>query len=119
MVAVNENEDYLLHVVDEIGLRLKNFATTNSISCIRYSSFTVENALLQKHWTLQNILDNMKRCSHILEKNKDVNIHLRQVAVEEEKLHTEDFDELEEEVLDYENSEDPDSFHHLDQYESR
>lgn len=67
---MNENEVYLTNLVNDIGLKLHSSAHCTAIQCIRHSCFTVEEALLKKHFTLQEILDNMERCNQLLEKNR-------------------------------------------------
>lgn len=61
--VINEYENYLLSLVHEIGLKLRCSATTTAIRCIRYSSFTIDQALLMKHWNLQYVLENIKECN--------------------------------------------------------
>lgn len=34
-----------------------------------YFRFTLEHAILMKHWTLPNILENMETCAHILKES--------------------------------------------------
>jgi len=60
---INEYEDYLLSLVNEIGLKLRCSATCTAVRCIRYSSFTINQALLMKHWNLKFVLDNIKECN--------------------------------------------------------
>lgn len=102
MVSVNENEDYLLNLVHEVGYRIKNLAITTAVHCIRHSYFSLENAILKKHWSLQNILDNLNHCNDILKLNKEFSIYLQQKQEEEKKFFSncnEDLDaELENEM---------------------
>lgn len=60
---INEYENYLLSLVHEIGLKLRCSATSTAIRCIRYSSFTIDQALLMKHWNLQFVLNSIKQCN--------------------------------------------------------
>ncbi|KAL1506158.1 hypothetical protein ABEB36_005571 [Hypothenemus hampei] len=64
--CINEYEDYLTHIIHEIGQKLHSTAHCTGIQCIRHSRFTLEHALLMKHWTLTNLLKNMDVCSKIL-----------------------------------------------------
>ena len=67
IVTVNEEEDYLLGLIHEIGMRTRNMAVGCSIRCLRSSIFSTEDALLEKHWNVQNILHNMDICRQKLQ----------------------------------------------------
>jgi len=67
--CINEYETYLMHLVHEIGVRLHSTAHCTGIQCIRHSRFTLEHALLIKHWDLDYILENMEMCNMILEES--------------------------------------------------
>lgn len=79
IVIVNEEEDYLLGLVHEIGMRAHNIAVGSSIRCIRCSIFSSEDALLEKHWNIQNVLHNMDLCRRKLETNGESTHYLRQI----------------------------------------
>lgn len=70
--CVNEYEKYLQTLIHEIGMKLNSSAHCTSIQCIRHSYFTLDNALLKKHWDLQNILTNMQQCRQILSENDHI-----------------------------------------------
>ncbi|CAG9853533.1 unnamed protein product [Phyllotreta striolata] len=70
--CINENENYLTTLIHDIGIRLHSTAHTTAIKCIRHSCFTLEHALLPKHWNLQNITKNMDMCSKLLRDNESV-----------------------------------------------
>ncbi|XP_014239768.1 mitochondrial mRNA pseudouridine synthase Trub2 isoform X2 [Cimex lectularius] len=57
--SINEYEAYLMALIQNIGLRLHSLATCTKIQCIKYSYFTLDDALLKKHWTLQNIITSL------------------------------------------------------------
>lgn len=67
--CINEYETYLTHLIHEIGVKLHSTAHCTGIQCIRHSRFTLEHALLMKHWSIENILDNIKMCSEILQES--------------------------------------------------
>lgn len=50
-------------------MKLHSTAHCVSIKCIRHSCFTLEHALLEKHWTLENIVANMGLCAELLNQN--------------------------------------------------
>ncbi|CAH0559662.1 unnamed protein product [Brassicogethes aeneus] len=70
--CINENESYLTTFIHEIGTKLHSTAHCTALQCVRHSCFTLEDALLKKHFTLQNVLTNMEKCSIKLEENKDL-----------------------------------------------
>lgn len=70
--CVNEYEGYLKALIHEIGMKLRSSAHCTGIQCIRHSYFTIDNALLKKHWNLQNIIENMEQCNKILEEHDDL-----------------------------------------------
>lgn len=79
--CINEYETYLKTLIHEIGVKLHSTAHCTDIKCIRHSCFTLDNALLYKHWTLENILSNMQQNKELLKDNSDLlkqdNIALR------------------------------------------
>lgn len=82
ITCLNENEDYLLKLILDVGYLLKNVASAVSIRCIRVGFFSVESALLKKHFTLENILYNMKSCYHIIERSKKIESKLQKLDEE-------------------------------------
>jgi tRNA U55 pseudouridine synthase TruB len=68
--CINEYETYLKTLVHDIGLQLHTVATCTGLQCIRYDSFTLEHALLRKHWTLQFLMDNMAQSHRLLSESK-------------------------------------------------
>ncbi|KDR11978.1 probable tRNA pseudouridine synthase 2 [Zootermopsis nevadensis] len=68
--CINEHEVYLKTLVHDIGMKLHSVATCTSIQCIRYDSFTLEHALLRKHWTLQHLMDSMSESSRLLKETE-------------------------------------------------
>lgn len=78
--CVNEYETYLTTLVREIGIKLHSTAHCISIKCIRHSCFTLEHALLMKHWNLENIMSNMGLCAELLNKNQHL-LHQDSVAL--------------------------------------
>ncbi|EFX82494.1 hypothetical protein DAPPUDRAFT_302506 [Daphnia pulex] len=60
--CINENEEYFAIMIHDLGLTLKTTAVCKQIRCIRYGCFTVEDALLRKHWSLKYLPDHMSLC---------------------------------------------------------
>ncbi|XP_053988896.1 pseudouridylate synthase TRUB2, mitochondrial [Hylaeus volcanicus] len=69
IVCINEYDMYLKTIIHEVGLQLHSTATCTQIYCGREGLFTVESALLKKHWTLSNILNNIQMCRKIINEN--------------------------------------------------
>ncbi|XP_069690130.1 pseudouridylate synthase TRUB2, mitochondrial-like isoform X2 [Periplaneta americana] len=82
--CINEYEAYLKTLVHDIGLRLHTVATCTSMQCIRYDNFTLEHALLRKHWTLQNIMDNMAESRRLLKLSKVDERHKSPTLIEKD-----------------------------------
>ena len=70
MQCINEYETYLSALVHDIGMQLHSVATCTGLQCIRYDSFTLEHALLRKHWTLQFLMDSMAQSQRLFRESK-------------------------------------------------
>ncbi|KAL7037445.1 hypothetical protein ACKWTF_009223 [Chironomus riparius] len=70
--ACNESENYLGILINEIGIELKSLAYCSQIRCIRESHFTLEDALVKRHWNVEALLGNLKRCRDILLKHPEI-----------------------------------------------
>lgn len=79
--CVNEYEKYLQTLIHEIGVQLHSSAHCTGIQCIRHSHFSLENALLQKHWMLQHIVDNMDHCNKTIDE-KDSLLNQQSVTLQ-------------------------------------
>ncbi|XP_076276836.1 pseudouridylate synthase TRUB2, mitochondrial [Lasioglossum baleicum] len=72
IVCINEYEMYLKTLIQDVGMKLQSTATCTQILCLQDGLFTLEHALLKKHWTLESILGNMSMCQKILMSNKNL-----------------------------------------------
>jgi tRNA U55 pseudouridine synthase TruB len=61
---------YLRTLIHDIGIQLHSVATCTGLQCIRYDCFTLEHALLRKHWTLQFLMDNMAESHRLLSQSE-------------------------------------------------
>jgi tRNA U55 pseudouridine synthase TruB len=61
---------YLRTLIHDMGIQLHSVATCTALQCIRYDCFTLEHALLRKHWTLQFLMDNMAESRRLLRKSE-------------------------------------------------
>ncbi|PSN49976.1 putative tRNA pseudouridine synthase 2 [Blattella germanica] len=68
--CINEHEMYLRTLIHDVGMQARSTATCTGLQCIRYDCFTLEHALLRKHWRLQFIIDNVKQNKELLTKTK-------------------------------------------------
>ncbi|XP_054271967.1 pseudouridylate synthase TRUB2, mitochondrial [Macrosteles quadrilineatus] len=69
--STNESEIYLKKLINAIGIKLHTAAVCSGLRCIRHSYFTVQNALLRKHWTLQHVIDNLQENDKLIRANPD------------------------------------------------
>lgn len=69
--CINMNENYLLQMAYDLGLRLKTLSVCTGLRCIRYGCFTINETLLLKHLQIEEITRNMKKCKKLLEENYD------------------------------------------------
>ena len=65
--SCNETIKFLAFLVHEIGIELRSSATCVKIRRLRYGDFTLNQALLQKHWNSQNIRENIDLCLPLVE----------------------------------------------------
>jgi hypothetical protein len=70
--ACNESENYLGILIHEIGIELKSLAFCTQIRCIRESHFTLDDALVKRHWNVEALVLNIKRCRDILLKHPEI-----------------------------------------------
>ncbi|XP_023230077.1 mitochondrial mRNA pseudouridine synthase Trub2-like [Centruroides sculpturatus] len=68
--CINETELYLAQLVHDLGLYLKSCAVCVQLRKIRHGHFTLDHALLRKHWTLEHILNNIQFCRSLVDKDK-------------------------------------------------
>lgn len=72
IACVNEDDMYLKTIIHELGMQLRSTATCTQILCLQDGLFTIDNALLPKHWTLKNIIENMYLCQKLIKENEEV-----------------------------------------------
>jgi len=70
LVAVNEEEEFIGTLVHGLGLKMKSTACISSLRCVRYGYFKVENALLDKEWTVEGVINNIGICSENTSQDK-------------------------------------------------
>eukprot|EP00090_Calanus_glacialis_P007477 TRINITY_DN15907_c0_g1_i1.p1 TRINITY_DN15907_c0_g1~~TRINITY_DN15907_c0_g1_i1.p1 ORF type:complete len:351 (-),score=129.59 TRINITY_DN15907_c0_g1_i1:41-1093(-) len=57
--GMDNKQEYLVRLVEEIGLKVKTVAHTSSLRCAAVGPFTSTESLLPKHINLQHVLDNI------------------------------------------------------------
>jgi tRNA U55 pseudouridine synthase TruB len=72
--VINETEEYLKGLINDFGLRLHSTATCTKLRCIKYGPFTVDHALLKKHWGVESLINNSLLTKKIL---KSLNMNRR------------------------------------------
>ncbi len=60
--CVGEDAKVVHALVHDMGLELKTVAHTRSVRRIRFGPFTVDHALLRKHWTPEFVVKNIQKC---------------------------------------------------------
>lgn len=68
--VINENEHFLGELIHKIGLSLRSTACISKLRCTNFGLFNLDHALLTKHWTIENILENIDMCSELTKKEK-------------------------------------------------
>lgn len=69
--CVSETDSFLRDFIREIAVSLGSTASCRRLLCTRLGPFDSEHSLLDKHFTLKNILTNMRLCKGILERDKE------------------------------------------------
>ncbi|BES93030.1 TruB family pseudouridylate synthase (N terminal domain) [Nesidiocoris tenuis] len=78
--CINEYEDYLFAQVHTLGHRLNSTATCTAIQCVHHSFFKLEDALLMKHWTLEEVVANIANNNRLLRKQGRLSDNLNRYA---------------------------------------
>jgi len=64
--GVNLSEEELLELVNNIAFQLNTSAHTVKLRCIRQGPFSLDMALLRKHWNLDPVLENIAMCQRFV-----------------------------------------------------
>lgn len=67
LMCINETEEFLCELIHRLGLYVKSCAVCCQIRQVQYGQFTLDHALLRKHWTLEHILGNIMLCKDLAE----------------------------------------------------
>lgn len=70
--ACNESEAYLGILINEIAISMKSLAHCQQVRCIRESYFTLDDALVKRHWNIETVIANMKRCNNIITAHPEI-----------------------------------------------
>ncbi|RWS23452.1 putative tRNA pseudouridine synthase 2-like protein [Leptotrombidium deliense] len=68
--VINEDDYFIASLVNDIGLKCKTNAVLHSVRCTRYGSFTVDHCLLEKHCTVENVIENLQLCKPLVSEDK-------------------------------------------------
>lgn len=88
VTAVNAYGQYFLTLINDIGLMLKTNAHTLQVRCIRRGPFGLDSALLQKHWFLDEVLNNINDCQPLVAKDEHDHASLAKLADYEKEQRT-------------------------------
>lgn len=75
VTVTNENEEFIARVVNDIGFMLKSAAFTESIKRVKHGIFNIEDALTEKDYNMQSIIDNLALHSA---RTDDINEYLQE-----------------------------------------
>ncbi|XP_018017361.1 mitochondrial mRNA pseudouridine synthase Trub2 [Hyalella azteca] len=76
VTGVNIHADYLLNLINDIGLMARSTAHTLQIRCIRQGSFTLDLALIRKQWFAEHIINNIAVCKPFITKMEHEHVNL-------------------------------------------
>lgn len=68
--CINENEDFILGLINDVSLKLKVNVCIHRIRCIRYGFFTLDHALLVKHATMTHTLTHVANMQKLIDLNR-------------------------------------------------
>ena len=84
VVCVIPNERFFLGIAQEVGVRLKSSACCSKIRYLRVGFVTLEHALLEKHFNLENVLNSIYHLKPLVDENRHLlNTDLGLKSVEE------------------------------------
>ena len=66
--CINADAEYFGSLINEIGYKLKTSAVISSIRTLRFGYFDLSSALLRKHCTLENVIQNIYQNESLLQK---------------------------------------------------
>merc|ERR1719430_652136 len=69
--TINADAEYFGNLINEIGFKLKTSAVVSSLRTLRVGYFDLSSALLRKHCTLENVIQNIFQNEAILKKYGD------------------------------------------------
>ncbi|KHJ40456.1 hypothetical protein D918_09502 [Trichuris suis] len=97
--CINESDNCLKTLIHEIGLSMKSVASCVSIKKVRDGPFDLDHCLLEKHWTLENIINNIDTCQQVMEcvkYNQTLSNAKRRLPVDVDTIASDDDTSIEE-----------------------
>ncbi|KFD48668.1 hypothetical protein M513_10452 [Trichuris suis] len=97
--CINESDNCLKTLIHEIGLSMKTVASCVSIKKVRDGPFDLDHCLLEKHWTLENIINNIDTCQQVMEcvkYNQTLSNAKRRLPVDVDTIASDDDTSIEE-----------------------
>lgn len=91
--CINETEYFLMELIHDIGIDLRSTAVCTQLRQVQFGPFTLPHALLRKHWTLENILNNTTLCQTILDQ-KSIAEDSKSIKTLKQNLHLENMQNM-------------------------
>uniref|UniRef100_A0A5S6R5H8 TruB_N domain-containing protein n=1 Tax=Trichuris muris TaxID=70415 RepID=A0A5S6R5H8_TRIMR len=91
--CINESDDCLKTLIHELGLSMKTVASCVSIKKVRDGPFDLDLCLLDKHWNLENIINNIGACQQAMESvdcDRTLNGNKRPLAIGVDTIASDD-----------------------------
>lgn len=86
--TLNEDEDFFIKIVTEIGRRVRSAASISFIKCVRVGNFGLEHALSSPDWHLKQILKNVRLCHRLTKENPELFVeNLDDVEFDEKPIY--------------------------------
>ncbi|CAL8143679.1 unnamed protein product [Orchesella dallaii] len=87
--AINEDSGYIQKLVHELGLKLHSVATCTKLQITNVGPFGINDALLFKHWNVENVINNLNNSKQVL---SNFNLEVRDMWVDKPFSFESEFD---------------------------
>lgn len=94
--CINETDKFLLKMMNDVAEDFKTSAVCTRLRRVRWGNFTLEHALLRKHWNVENIIRSISECAVATKREMamEYEAFLKKVTPEEEGEREEIFSPL-------------------------
>lgn len=87
--CIGEYEEFLIRLIYDVGQKLRSAAICTSVQCIRLAQFSLEHALLRKHWRLEHVVENMEVCQRLIDSMHPLRAQLQESGTQLQENGTE------------------------------